>query len=630
MIDALPILAPVPAALPDPAAGDAAPGFAALLAAALPPVVPVGAAVPPPGDPAPVAFLVRADPQPVALPAIALASPRQVLLPDAVLPAATRAVPKFAAMAAPDAVLMLAGSPSLPQPRPPTAPETTPDTDTNPPEPPAPLTIASALPLANPTGVALSPPVLTGALPADSAQVVRSAPAQTANVAAPARALPPLAATNIAPNQPVAAPTTPEVADKSPVFAASPPKVAPTDTPQAPPKVIATRAIPPQDRLPLATVGPGAPLPGQPLRPAAATIPDPDAAICDDDAALDSQAAPVAAPDNAQTTEFAVAIAVGPVAQAMQTAVPPALEALPDRAPAASARIESPAPIRSPAASPPPPTQALPALETPAEAPRRPAPSAIVPPRETLNAEPMPAVVVPVAGTDSPTAAAMVSQPRVVATPAVTVPAVTVADVAASRAETPAAALIAGTTPAISVPPPAPVLAPVMAPVMANAPLRARPLPLGSDDQPADFNPAATPLTATLTTPDRMVASPETTRRAAAEPHQPSLAIASDTLGAVTVGIDGGPQDLRLRLDANPLAAGRIAAEAPRLVADLAAQGVRLHTLDIGGQSLNPSFGQQPQGQQPQGQQPQGQSRPPPTAFFPDARPAPPRSDRYA
>ena len=116
-------------------------------------------------------------------------------------------------------------------------------------------------------------------------------------------------------------------------------------------------------------------------------------------------------------------------------------------------------------------------------------------------------------------------------------------------------------------------------------------------------------------------------RPAAAVP--PPLSIASDALGSITVGIDGGPQDLRLRFEAAPHAAGLIAAEVPRLLADLAAHGVRLQSLDIGGQSLNPSFGQQ-QGQQ-QHQAPHASPLSAAFVIAPDPRAsATSHSDRFA
>jgi hypothetical protein len=149
---------------------------------------------------------------------------------------------------------------------------------------------------------------------------------------------------------------------------------------------------------------------------------------------------------------------------------------------------------------------------------------------------------------------------------------------------------------------------------------------------------AAAPL------PRSQAASASGLHPAATPPPQP-LVISSDTLGAVTVGLDGGPQDLRLRLDAGPLAVGLLAAESPRLIADLAAQGVRLHALEIGGQTLNPTlipvsspspgtgFGQQPQGQQPQAQHRHRSPSGMPTPTFradPGASVPPLVSDRYA
>jgi hypothetical protein len=140
--------------------------------------------------------------------------------------------------------------------------------------------------------------------------------------------------------------------------------------------------------------------------------------------------------------------------------------------------------------------------------------------------------------------------------------------------------------------------------------------------------------------PRSFAALPSGLHPAAIAPPQP-LVISSDTLGAVTVGLDGGPQDLRLRLDAGPLAAGLLAADAPRLIADLAAQGVRLYALDIGGQSLNPAlisasssspgtgFGQQPQHHQHQQRSPAAMPAPALRADAGAIAP-PPVSDRYA
>ena len=136
-------------------------------------------------------------------------------------------------------------------------------------------------------------------------------------------------------------------------------------------------------------------------------------------------------------------------------------------------------------------------------------------------------------------------------------------------------------------------------------------------------------LAPALVLPDRAAAitADPLLRPAAAVP--PPLSIASDALGSITVGIDGGPQDLRLRFEAAPHAAGLIAAEVPRLLADLAAHGVRLQSLDIGGQSLNPSFGRQ-QGQQ-QHQAPHASPLSAAFVIAPDPRAsATSHSDRFA
>jgi hypothetical protein len=61
------------------------------------------------------------------------------------------------------------------------------------------------------------------------------------------------------------------------------------------------------------------------------------------------------------------------------------------------------------------------------------------------------------------------------------------------------------------------------------------------------------------------------------------ISVASDTLGPVDIGVDGGGEDLRVRFSADAGAARVMAAEAPRLLADLAAQGVRVQALAFDG-----------------------------------------------
>ena len=61
------------------------------------------------------------------------------------------------------------------------------------------------------------------------------------------------------------------------------------------------------------------------------------------------------------------------------------------------------------------------------------------------------------------------------------------------------------------------------------------------------------------------------------------IAVNSDRLGAVRIGIEGAADDLRVSLGLSPAAAVIVAADAPRLLADLAAGGVRLQSLDLAG-----------------------------------------------
>jgi hypothetical protein len=121
------------------------------------------------------------------------------------------------------------------------------------------------------------------------------------------------------------------------------------------------------------------------------------------------------------------------------------------------------------------------------------------------------------------------------------------------------------------------------------------------------------------------------------------LTVASDRLGDVGIGLQGGPQDLRVQLSGSTLAAGALLADASRLVADLAASGLRLHSLDIGGDAGSTQAGGQAasQGSSQNFGQPAGDGRPrgapPPdvAAFAADSagqlttRRAP-LSDRYA
>ncbi len=236
------------------------------------------------------------------------------------------------------------------------------------------------------------------------------------------------------------------------------------------------------------------------------------------------------------------------------------------------------------------------------------------------------------AGPDSPISAvpAVVSAFEAAALPASDSPPLPAATVASLPAATvvslPAATVVSlpAATVATMIPSPPAVPAPPSRPRL--------PLPGSEDPLPDAAAMERAPVLAlapALVLPDRApaITADPLLRPAAAVP--PPLSIASDALGSITVGIDGGPQDLRLRFEAAPHAAGLIAAEVPRLLADLAAHGVRLQSLDIGGQSLNPSFGQQ-QGQQ-QHQAPHASPLSAAFVIAPDPRAsATSHSDRFA
>lgn len=58
--------------------------------------------------------------------------------------------------------------------------------------------------------------------------------------------------------------------------------------------------------------------------------------------------------------------------------------------------------------------------------------------------------------------------------------------------------------------------------------------------------------------------------------------MASERLGLVRIGLAGGLDDLRIQLSADSApAASALSGEAPRLAAELAAQGYRLHSLEF-------------------------------------------------
>lgn len=128
-------------------------------------------------------------------------------------------------------------------------------------------------------------------------------------------------------------------------------------------------------------------------------------------------------------------------------------------------------------------------------------------------------------------------------------------------------------------------------------------------------SPGAPALAATADARLPTPGAPPAATEVGAEP-MPSSGIASERLGAVRIGLEGGIQDLRVSL-AVGAGAGLVAAEAPRLVADLAALGVRVHSLDItgGGGAMGTSGGN-----------PGGDPRP---RGFPPAASLPPAGNTY-
>jgi hypothetical protein len=108
------------------------------------------------------------------------------------------------------------------------------------------------------------------------------------------------------------------------------------------------------------------------------------------------------------------------------------------------------------------------------------------------------------------------------------------------------------------------------------------------------------------------------------------IAVRSDRLGAVRIGIEGAPGDLRVSLGLSPASALLVAADAPRLLADLAAGGVRLQSLDLSGSGF--AGGQGPSQGAPQ--QPPHSGSGPRAAVQSDINPVLPvparTADRYA
>jgi hypothetical protein len=65
----------------------------------------------------------------------------------------------------------------------------------------------------------------------------------------------------------------------------------------------------------------------------------------------------------------------------------------------------------------------------------------------------------------------------------------------------------------------------------------------------------------------------------------PASSVESAALGPVAIGVEGGEQDLRVSLSGSSAAAATMSAEAPRLLAELAANGVRVQSLAFDGRA---------------------------------------------
>lgn len=160
-------------------------------------------------------------------------------------------------------------------------------------------------------------------------------------------------------------------------------------------------------------------------------------------------------------------------------------------------------------------------------------------------------------------------------------------------------------------------------------------------DDPGIPLPAAPLVALARPTPNGVVAPAEVQAApaATAPPASPiDIALSSSRLGDVRIGIEGAADDLRVSIGLSPAAASIVAADAPRLIADLAATGIRLQALDLSGAGV-PSqgyagngTGQSPQQHSPQPPPHPQHAQPYPGAVRPAAtEPAHPRtSDRYA
>jgi hypothetical protein len=119
-----------------------------------------------------------------------------------------------------------------------------------------------------------------------------------------------------------------------------------------------------------------------------------------------------------------------------------------------------------------------------------------------------------------------------------------------------------------------------------DRPIRGRAVAAGS------LAPVAQPLPAAFAPPmvaerAAVPAAPLASIPGASAPDRTATAmtVTTEQLGAVGIGVDDDAGQLRVRLSGSALAMDTLSAQAPRLVAELAATGVRLGSLDIAGRA---------------------------------------------
>jgi hypothetical protein len=123
--------------------------------------------------------------------------------------------------------------------------------------------------------------------------------------------------------------------------------------------------------------------------------------------------------------------------------------------------------------------------------------------------------------------------------------------------------------------------------VRAGNAVAAMPPPRDSDDREAPPSLLAiaepTPMRTPLRVEGTAAASPLLPTVSISTAPAIDLAVETSRLGGVRIGIEGGGSDLKVSLELSPAAAALVVAEAPRLIADLVAGGVRLQSLDVSG-----------------------------------------------